>query len=252
MRIIKFCAPWVLGAICMHTNAVELSLLSKAKQTGLLELYSSEGCSSCPPADKWLAALKGNPHLWSEFIPVAFHVDYWDDIGWKDRFASPAHTRRQHRYAREGGSKAVYTPGFFYNGSEWRRWFTSREPDFPPARNSGVLRADLKEEKIEVSFNAIEEISGPVIVNVVLLGFDLLTPVKAGENRGRELRHDFVVLKHEQTRLSNHNNSWTGTARLPGSEINASREGIAIWISASNMQRPLQAVGGWLQNHTED
>lgn len=246
MQIIKFCAPWVLAALCVGTNAAELLLVSKAKQTALLELYSSEGCSSCPPADEWLATLKDKPQLWRDLIPIAFHVDYWDDIGWKDRFALPAYTRRQHRYAREGATKAVYTPGFFYNGNEWRNWFKSRELNFPSTKNSGVLRADIRGENIEVNFNATEEIAGPVIVNVVLLGFDLLTPVKAGENRGRELRHDFVALKHEQTRLRNHNTTWTGTAKLPTSKINASRRGIAIWVSATNRQRPLQAVGGWL------
>ncbi len=246
MRMIRFCAPWMLSVLCACSNAAELSLISKAEQTGLLELYSSEGCSSCPPADKWLATFTDKPQLWRDVIPVAFHVDYWDDIGWKDRFASRAYTRRQHRYAREGATRAVYTPGFFYNGSEWRQWFESRELNFPVAKDSGVLRADISGGDIKIRFDSTEEIAGPVIINVVLLGFGLSTPVQAGENRGRELRHDFVALEHEQTELSNLNSTWTGTARLPTSKIKASRHGIAIWVSAFSQQRPLQAVGGWL------
>ena len=72
-----------------------LSAKSPAEQVGLLELYTSEGCSSCPPADRWLSKLKGEPKLWRNIIPLAFHVDYWDYIGWEDRFASPAYTARQ-------------------------------------------------------------------------------------------------------------------------------------------------------------
>ncbi len=246
MRIIRWRALCLLCLICTSTGATDLSLVSKVKQTGLLELYTSEGCSSCPAADKWLTTLKDKPQLWRDIIPVAFHVDYWDDIGWKDRFAAREHTRRQHRYAREDTVKAVYTPGFLYNGREWRQWFESRELDFPAAKNSGALRANISGDNIEVSFEPTEKVVGPVVINVALLGFDLVTPVKAGENRGRKLRHDFVVLGLEQAELSNHESIWSGIVDLPTSKIDVSRQGVAIWISAANLQRPLQAVGGWL------
>src|SRR5690348_8781739 len=64
-------------------------------QTPLLELYTSEGCSSCPPAEAWLSQLKKSPKLWKDFVPVSFHVDYWDYLGWKDPFAMKAYSRRQ-------------------------------------------------------------------------------------------------------------------------------------------------------------
>jgi len=64
-----------------------VTFTSPSQQTTLLELYTSEGCSSCPPADQWLSTLKNNPRLWKEIIPVAFHVDYWNDLGWKDEFS---------------------------------------------------------------------------------------------------------------------------------------------------------------------
>ncbi len=246
MRVTKYLAAWLLAVVCIPSSAAELSLVSKVKQTGLLELYSSEGCSSCPPADAWLATLKDESQLWRNIIPVAFHVDYWDGIGWKDRFASPDYTRRQHRYAQEGATRAVYTPGFFYNGREWRQWFESQERNFPAANNSGVLRANISGRNIEISFQPTEEIAGPMLINIALLGFDLTTPVKAGENRGRELRHDFIVLGYNQTELSTYKSIWSGTAELPISNINARRKGVAIWVSAANQQRPLQAVGGWL------
>ncbi|MGI9289238.1 MAG: DUF1223 domain-containing protein [Pseudomonadales bacterium] len=248
MQIFRLCTLLLFGAICVSAAAAELSLVSTEKQTGLLELYSSEGCSSCPPADKWLSTFKDKPQLWQDVIPVAFHVDYWDDIGWKDRFASREYTRRQHRYNREKSTKAVYTPGFLYNGREWRQWFESRQLNFPAAKNTGVLQADISEGDIQISFIPTEKIEGPVVINVALLGFDLATPVKAGENRGRELHHDFVVLALEQTELSGANNIYTGSTKVPESNINAPRLGIAIWVSGANRQRPLQAVGGWLSS----
>src|SRR5689334_522273 len=89
----------------------------------LIELFTSEGCSSCPAAEKWLGALKSNQDLWRKIVPVAFHVDYWDRLGWRDRFAKPEFTARQQRYAAAWGGDAVYTPGFVINGKEWRSWF---------------------------------------------------------------------------------------------------------------------------------
>ena len=92
-------------------------------QSSLIELFTSEGCSSCPPAEKWLSALKSSPDLWKKTVPVAFHVDYWDHLGWRDRFAKPEFTSRQQRYAAAWGGDSVYTPGFVVNGKEWRGWF---------------------------------------------------------------------------------------------------------------------------------
>src|SRR5881409_4325855 len=81
-------------------------------QSSLIELFTSEGCSSCPPAEKWLSALKSSSDLWKKAVPVAFHIDYWDHPGWRDRFAKPEFTSRQRRYAAAWGGDSVYTPGF--------------------------------------------------------------------------------------------------------------------------------------------
>src|SRR6267154_5087398 len=95
-------------------------------RTHLLELYTSEGCSSCPPAEAWLGDLRDAPGLWRDFVPVAFHVVYWDQLGWRDRFASKEYTARQYAYSAAWGSDTVYTPGFVLDGAEWRR---SGKPD---------------------------------------------------------------------------------------------------------------------------
>jgi hypothetical protein len=92
---------------------------SSDHQTALLELYTSEGCSGCPPAEAWLSQLKNLPRLWKDFVPVAFHVDYWDYLGWRDPWATKGFSERQRSYAQPWGSDSVYTPGFVLNGKEW-------------------------------------------------------------------------------------------------------------------------------------
>ena len=92
----------------------------------MIELYTSEGCSSCPPAEAWLSTWKSSPDLWKSVFPVAFHITYWDDLGWTDSFAQPAFTQRQRDYAARLGQDSVYTPEFVVNGREWRGWFSRR------------------------------------------------------------------------------------------------------------------------------
>jgi hypothetical protein len=84
-----------LLALAGWACAGELSVQSGPARAHLLELYTSEGCSSCPPAEQWFSTLKQSPRLWKEIVPVAFHVNYWDQLGWKDKLASPANTARQ-------------------------------------------------------------------------------------------------------------------------------------------------------------
>ena len=98
----------------------QLRFESGEKRVALVELFTSEGCSSCPPAERTLSKLTTHPSLWKTFVPVAFHVNYWDNLGWKDRLASVEFTRRQHTYASGWRSDTVYTPEFVLNGREWQ------------------------------------------------------------------------------------------------------------------------------------
>jgi hypothetical protein len=103
------------------TYSVELK--SADKQVQLIEFYTSEGCSSCPLADNFLTRFLDDPTLWRSRIPIARHVDYWDYIGWQDRFASTENSARQRLHAHQGNVSQVYTPGFIVSGEEWRSWF---------------------------------------------------------------------------------------------------------------------------------
>ncbi len=106
---------WLVWLMSLSLTASAQTFTSTDKRVSVLELYTSEGCSSCPPADEWLSKLKQDDRLWSEIIPLAFHVDYWDYIGWQDPFANKRYSQRQRQYARDKNVRTVYTPGTLLN-----------------------------------------------------------------------------------------------------------------------------------------
>src|SRR5581483_3259392 len=120
MRKIFFVLMTATLALHAADTPSGVTLRSGDSQASLIELFSSEGCSSCPPAEEWLSGLQTSNGLWKEFVPVSFHVDYWDYLGWKDKWASPEFTRRQRSYASLFNSDSVYTPEFVLNGREWK------------------------------------------------------------------------------------------------------------------------------------
>jgi len=223
--------------------AGDVTLESGRTKTHLLELYTSEGCSSCPPAEAWLSKLKNEPRLWSGIVPIAFHVDYWDRLGWRDPFASKVWTSRQYQYSARWGSSSVYTPGFVLNGREWRN---SGVPA-PATETPGVLKLTVRDnDSVSANFSPAAADARKLDVHVARLGFDLSIKVKAGENSGRKLLHDFVVLGLTKEPLV----SGTAETRLPAvaqKEAANSRGAIAAWVTESGQIEPIQAVGGWLR-----
>lgn len=242
MRLLTVFAVLLLSV----ARADPLEFESGPERVGLLELYTSEGCSSCPPADRWLSSQVGNPQVFSRFIPVAFHVDYWDYIGWKDRFARSSFSDRQRSYAREGSLNTVYTPGFVYDGAEWREFFGGDMGRRPETGLAGNLRLSVDQGRAALSFTPVTKLAPRYVINLALLGFGLKSDVQAGENRNKRLKHDFVVLSHQQTvrRAGQSRVDWTG--QLPTSPIKAERYAIVAWVSGHRSQQPLQAAGGFL------
>jgi hypothetical protein len=219
---------------------------SDETQNSLIELFTSEGCSSCPPAEKWLSGLKSNQDLWKKIIPVAYHVDYWDRLGWRDRFAKPEFTLRQKRYAATWGGDSVYTPAFVVNGKEWRGWFgTNATPT--SSTKVGVFRVSLGGDG-KLSARYVPETRQPrgLALNVALLGNDLQSDVKRGENSGRKLRHDFVVLDLIKMDMASESNGWTGSVALPMRFGDDKPSALAAWITEN--ETPIQVVGGWLNS----
>ena len=165
------------------------------QQTALIELYTSEGCSSCPPAEAWLSKLKSDPGLWKDFVPLAFHVDYWDRLGWRDRFAASEWTQRQYTYVSLLRTIRSIRRSLFVNGDEWRDWFRKRVVAERRLSRAGILSATTTDEKKFVDFVSKDKTSG-LEAHVALLGCGINTKIGGGENNGRQLQHDFVVLEN--------------------------------------------------------
>ncbi len=175
------------AALALPAGAAPLCMAtSSARPPVVVELYTSEGCSSCPPAERWLSALKGRPDV----IALAFHVDYWDRLGWIDRFASPGLTARQAQVARQAGDGTVYTPQVVVDGQDWRAW-----PRLPPPGSAGPVQLALAREGGTVVAQVSSATGGsPQLAGywaVVEDGYD--SHVRAGENAGATLHHDDVV-----------------------------------------------------------
>lgn len=232
-----------------------LTLQSKVEQTPLLELYTSEGCSSCPPADRYLASLAQTPGLWQDVVPVAFHVTYWNYLGWQDPFAAVAFDRRQRALASREHS-GVYTPGVFLAGREWRNW--RRDRSLPQRTEAaGVLSARVSCDRIEAEFAPVPEGQGPSVkaglpshLEIAWLTRNASSRVLRGENRGRTLSHGFVARSHQRLALARDASgeeyrvsgaTACGQRAEPGTGANALA--VAIWVSDA-AGRPLQAVGG--------
>jgi len=192
------------GAMASHSvlSEARCAKQSAAHAVALVELYTSEGCNSCPPADRWLSRIASDGPGADSTVPLAFHVDYWDRLGWKDRFASARFTERQYALARQAGSRAVYTPGVFLNFQEFRGWGSARFSDALRAINGTPARADIRLEldmpsegqlAIKADFRLKPGAPEKGQAFVALYENRLSTDVRAGENRGVTLRHDYVV-----------------------------------------------------------
>jgi hypothetical protein len=230
-------------------GAEPVEFRSSERKTSLVELFTSEGCSSCPPAERWISGLKTNSKLWKDYVVIAFHVDYWDGLGWKDPFARREFTARQQTYADRWKTESVYTPGFVVDGKEWRGWFDREPLPGTPNTKAGVLVAKSNKPGVwELQYDASGLAANQKLtLSAALLGFGLSSKVRAGENSGRTLEHDFVVLKFGTMSAEHSGQFFQGTISLPMDASSSSKPlGVAFWISNDSDVQPVQAVGGWL------
>lgn len=224
-------------------------LTSTPNQTTVLELYTSQGCSSCPPAEKWVSGFVDSEKLWTELVPINFHVDYWDYLGWKDPFADSAFSQRQRDYKRVGKANTIATPGFALNGRAWNGWFRGQPLPNKIAPLSGLLHASVDNDNIDVTFNKIDasKDNPSLTVHAALLGFGIETSVKRGENAGQKLVHDFVVIDYEQDTLSIGTQYYQGHLPFPeNSQTSTARKAIVVWVSQKSDPSPLQIAASWL------
>jgi hypothetical protein len=183
-------------------HAGQCTATSGAGTAALVELYTSEGCSSCPPADRWLAAL-GDRYPAGNVVPLALHVDYWDYIGWKDPYAKREFSLRQRKFSQLQRMALVYTPQVLLQGRDFRAW-GGRAFDQALAKiNAQPAKAKLRLTVMGADPSALqveavaELLQGSAEADLYLATYrsGLQSRVSAGENRGRLLTHDYVVLE---------------------------------------------------------
>src|SRR6516162_4590565 len=191
--MIKICTLFVLLCLALGTATAEAG-----ERPVVVELFTSEGCSSCPPADALLAELAGRPDV----LALSFHVDYWDRLGWKDPFSSPDATRRQHGYADLLGLATVYTPQMVVDG-RWRAVGSDRS-EVEQALGSSRHNRDDVPIALAVDHGRAQITLGQggsgVAATLLLIGFDRrhVSAVARGENSGRTLSHVDVVRSIEE------------------------------------------------------
>ncbi len=223
------------------------SLESTVEKVHLLELYSSEGCSSCPPADAWLSALRKNPALFRRFVPVEFHIDYWNRLGWHDPFSEDRFTSRQYALASAWGKNSVYTPGFVLDAKEWRvgEGMAGVTEKGNPV---GVLRVDRRgENDFLVTFRPVGKGAGPYRIYGARLGNGFLTEVKSGENSGRRLAHDFTATQFSSSAMKpgpSAGSYTVGVSLVRGGVNRPKSESVAFWVTTPGNEVPIQVVGG--------
>jgi hypothetical protein len=230
-------------------EAMQCTAQSGPGTTALVELYTSEGCSSCPPADRWLSGLPGRYPAGS-LVPLALHVDYWDYIGWKDPYGKREFSLRQRKLTQLQRMAFVYTPQVMLQGRDFRGWGGKGFDDAlarinaQPARASlrlAILRADAAGLDVEASASLLEP-SGDAALYIAAYRNGLQSQVSAGENRGRRLNHDHVVLEWQGPF------DFAGTALserrklplLPGAA--AADSGVAAFVQDRRTGEVLQAL----------
>ena len=179
--------------------AEPITVNSNDRQTAVLELYTSEGCSSCPPADRWLEKLVTTPQADLDVLALAFHVDYWNYLGWEDRFSHAAYTKRQRVLGANNQQRTIYTPEFFVNGKETRGAAKILDHIQKVNRESAPVELELTVSRdknhlvVELRSPAERNTVGQVHHRYLVYENNLSTDVKRGENAGRELHHQQVV-----------------------------------------------------------
>jgi hypothetical protein len=185
------------------------ALPASAEPVVVVELYTSQGCSSCPPADEFLAMLASDPRI----LPLALHVDYWDYIGWADKFAQEKFTDRQRAYARAVGSRTIYTPQLIIGGAD-------RIEGFAPNETADRLRAHLaagqtvqltvsrKGDRLVIHAEADPPLTEPARVQLIRYVPEETVVIERGENAGKTITYSNIVTSWERLE------DWTGAEPL--------------------------------------
>ena len=204
----------------------------------VVELYTSEGCNSCPPADRWVSSLKGR----DDVVALAFHVDYWDSLGWKDRFAQPQFTQRQNATQRTSGARFAYTPQVIVDGRDTPNW-SSLPATALHAKAAAAVALKLERDAAGLALTVTPAAGAPSKLSgyVAVVDDGMQTHVGAGENRGATLRQDAVVRELLPWSLAGTQASTLRFASGAPMEPGATRQWIAV-ATDGVYGKPVQAV----------
>ena len=220
-----------------------------AKGFAVIELFTSEGCSSCPPADELVEKIQQESNNQPVYI-LAFHVDYWNRLGWKDVFSSATYSKRQNQYADWLKTQSVYTPQIVVNGR--KEFIGSEEGTLRNAIKSSLQKPaplaltlnDVKFDKDKAGLQyQIEGATNNASLVLALVQKSATTNVKAGENGGHTLSHVQIVRNLQTLNLDGKNNG-NATIAIPSTLNNQSLEVIAFLQNNSNGQILAAAKSG--------
>jgi len=218
MKPFKIFEPALLVLIVIIVSAIFIygrgknSIKKSEPGFAVVELFTSEGCSSCPPADQLVARIE-RENTKNQIYILSYHVDYWDRLGWKDRFSDAAYTKRQNLYAGWLNLQSIYTPQIVVNGRT--EFVGSNENDLRKAISAGLEQAPvenlkLKSNIIKGQINIAYQVGGPIKnsdLTIALIQKSAQTKVGAGENAGHTLLHVQIVRKLEVEPLHVNNGS---------------------------------------------
>jgi hypothetical protein len=239
-KLVALVSTLVSTVLFGQISAAQSTWESGTRKVPLIELYSSEGCSSCPPAEKWMAELFGNKDHFRTFTPINFHVDYWNQLGWTDRFSKSQFTDRQKQYANAWGTGRIYTPAFVVDGQDRGPMGQFEYLKADSAQQPGnLIVKKTKASEFEITFHSKEIAVYDVFFAELANG--LKSTVTKGENEGKTLSHNFVVLRLSVAEMKNQKS----TIRISDTEAGKPETtSIAVWVTKKGSLTPIQSVGG--------
>jgi hypothetical protein len=251
-----FSSLFLLPALMASAESPTCEVKSQPHRVALLELYTSEGCSSCPPADAWLGELPAKGVEADKLVPLSLHVDYWNYIGWRDPYSSSQYTARQREVARRNHLRTIYTPQMVLNGRDYRSWrrqdIRSKVNDInalPAAAELGLSWTEQQggsEKSLSIKLHA--RLNSPhaalrPVVNLAVFENRVVSHVNAGENDGRTLEHDYVVRSLFNYPFSGGRNDFERQLSLTlDKDWNRDRLGLALFVQDDQSGEILQAM----------
>lgn len=216
-----------------------LTAAGHADSPVVVELYTSQGCSSCPPADELLTEIADR----EDVIALALHVDYWDYLGWQDAFANPAYTQRQRNYARAAGKRMIYTPQMVIGGLDHIVGHKPRDlraalREHAAKRSPVNLALSRRGNDVEITAQAAQG-TGPMVVQLVRYAPEQSVSIRRGENAGRDILYSNIVTSWQNLAEWNGRNALSLRTEAPGEQpivVIVQSEGYGAILAAERLR----------------